>query len=136
MTWLCHSTVLCLDNSTRLYRPISPVQSVFCKSRKGDVLTTTVAHLLCLLQVTELQEQLQARDKQMQGVMQQHTAHSSGLSQERQQLLDQASFPLDALPAWSKFLVVPRLWCLKHGISVFGHWCRQKVPLCDACKVL
>ncbi|KAL0037647.1 hypothetical protein WJX77_006084 [Trebouxia sp. C0004] len=42
-------------------------------------------------QVTEMQEQLQACDKHMQGVMQQHTAHSSGLSQERQQLLDQVS---------------------------------------------
>ena len=69
---------------------------MFCNSQKGDVLTTSVAQLLCLLQVTELQEQLQARDKQMQGVMQQHIAHSSGLSQERQQLLDQASFSLGA----------------------------------------
>ena len=63
------------------------------ETRKDDVLVPTVAHPLCLLQVTELQEQLQGRDKQMQGVMQQHTAHSSALSQERQQLLDQASSP-------------------------------------------
>jgi len=69
---------------------------VFCTTRKGDFLNINIAQLLCLLQVTELQGQLQARDRQMQGVVQQHTAHSSGLSQERQQLLDQACISLGA----------------------------------------
>jgi len=72
------------------------VVHMFCDTCRGDFLTANVAQLLCLLQVTELQEQLQARDRQMQGVMQQHTAHSSGLSQERQQLFDQARVPLSA----------------------------------------
>ncbi|KAL0047405.1 hypothetical protein WJX82_002558 [Trebouxia sp. C0006] len=71
--------------------------------QRNEQLQSQVAHLQQHLQdqrsgladakqqVTELQGQLQARDRQMQRVVQQHTAHSSGLSQERQQLLDQVS---------------------------------------------
>ena len=97
MTRLGHSTAQCFAGTAAPHHThlTPPVQTVFCKheTQKDDVLVPTVAHPLCLLQVTELQEQLQGRDKQMQGVVQQHTAHSSALSQERQQLLDQASSP-------------------------------------------
>ena len=58
----------------------------------------------CLVQISGLQAQLHEKSSQLQETMQQHTLHSSGLSQERQQLAHQVCTALALAGCIAKLL--------------------------------